>query len=57
MIAGQSAPVLVFLGAPLLAGFLSVVIRNARVLHGLNLATMAALAVAEAALTNMLLAR
>lgn len=50
-----SAAVLVFLGAPLLAGFLSLAIRNARILHGVNLATMAALVVADMALTGRVL--
>ena len=37
------APVAVFLGAPLLAALFSLAIRHARVLHGLNLATMTGL--------------
>jgi formate hydrogenlyase subunit 3/multisubunit Na+/H+ antiporter MnhD subunit len=52
-----NAAVMVFLGAPLLAGFLSLAIRNARLLHGLNLATMASLVVAELALTGRVLAQ
>ena len=39
------APVVVFLGAPLLAAFLSLATRHARVLHGLNLATVTAVCV------------
>jgi hypothetical protein len=34
------APVVVFLGAPLLAVLLSLATTHARLLHGLNLATM-----------------
>ena len=57
MIAPVSTAVMVFLGAPLLAGFLSLAIKNARVLHGVNLATMAALVVAELALAGRVLAQ
>jgi len=50
------APVAVFIGAPLLAAFLSLATRHARVLHGLNLATMTALVVSEFALIQQVLA-
>ena len=43
--------VLVLLGMPLLAGFLSLLLRSTRVLHGLNLATMTAVGLADIALT------
>ncbi|MBI4401083.1 MAG: hydrogenase 4 subunit F [Nitrospirae bacterium] len=50
------APVVVFLGAPLLAAFLSLRTTHARVLHGLNLTTMTGLAVSEIALIQQVLA-
>lgn len=52
----QGAAVLVLLGMPLLAASVSVAVGNARVLHGVNLATMTALIVAEAALAGQVLA-
>ena len=46
----------VFLGAPLLAALLSLATTHARVLHGLNLATMTGLVVSEIALIQQVLA-
>ncbi len=51
-----AAPVAVLLGAPLLAAALSLLTRRAQVLHGLNLATMTALGIAEAAVVQRVLA-
>lgn len=50
------AQVAVFLGTPLLAAFLSLATRHARLLHGLNLATMTGLVVSELALIRQVLA-
>jgi hydrogenase-4 component F len=50
------APVAVFLGAPLLAVLLSLATTHARLLHGLNLATMTGLVVSEIALSQQVLA-
>jgi hydrogenase-4 component F len=50
------APVVVFLGTPLLAAVLSFVTTHARVLHGLNLTTMTCLVVSEIALIQEVLA-
>ena len=50
------APVVVFLGAPLLAVLLSLATTHARLLHGLNLATMTGLVVSEIALIQQVLA-
>jgi len=50
------APVVVFLGAPLLAVLLSLATTHARLLHGLNLATMTGLVVSEIALMQQVLA-
>lgn len=47
----------VLLAAPLLAAFLSLALRSPRVLHGLNLATMTSLVVAEAALIGAVRSR
>lgn len=49
-------PVAVFLGTPLLAALLSLATTHARVLHGLNLATMTGLVVSEIALIQQVLA-
>ena len=49
------APVAVFIGAPLLAAVLSFATTHARVLHGLNLATMTCLVVSEIALVQEVL--
>jgi hydrogenase-4 component F len=49
--------VLVLLLTPLLAGLLSLMLRHARLLHGLNLATMTALLVAETHLAGQVLDR
>lgn len=49
--------VLVLLLAPFLVGMLSLAIRNARLLHGLNLATMTAFLVAETHLAGQVLAQ
>lgn len=49
------APVEVFLGAPLMAVLLSLATTHARLLHGLNLATMAALVVSEITLIQQVL--
>jgi hydrogenase-4 component F len=51
-----ATPVAVFLGAPLLAAVLSLAITHARLLHGLNLATMTAIVVSEIALIQQVLA-
>ena len=50
------APVAVFLAAPLLAALLSLTTTHARLLHGLNLATMTGLVVSEIALIQQVLA-
>jgi len=50
-----TAQVAVFLGTPLLAAFLSLATRHARLLHGLNLATMTGLVVSEIALIQQVL--
>ncbi|MBI5777796.1 MAG: hypothetical protein HY444_10470 [Nitrospirae bacterium] len=50
------AQVAIFLGTPLLAAFLSLATRHARLLHGLNLATMTGLVVSEIALIRQVLA-
>ena len=50
------APVVVFLGTPLLAAVLSFATTHTRVLHGLNLATMTCLVVSEIALVQEVLA-
>lgn len=50
MTALPAVSVAVLLAAPLLAGFLSLAVRSPRVLHGLNLATMTAMVIAEASL-------
>jgi hydrogenase-4 component F len=50
------AQLAVFLGTPLLAAFLSLATRHARLLHGLNLATMTGLVVSEIALIQQVLA-
>ena len=50
------APVVVFLGTPLLAAVLSFATTHARVLHGLNLTTMTCLVVSEIALIQAVLA-
>nr|MBI3614282.1 hypothetical protein [Nitrospirota bacterium] len=47
--------ILVLLGGPLLAGLLSLVIRRARVLHGVNFASMAAIVAAETSLGHRVL--
>jgi hydrogenase-4 component F len=57
MTAAMAAPVLVFLGAPLLASVLSLMTRYALVLHGLNLATMTALIISEIAIIERLFAQ
>ena len=49
-------PVVVFLGAPLLAVLISLATTHARLLHGLNLATMTGLVVSEIALIQQVLA-
>ena len=51
------APIAVFLGAPLLAAVLSLSTRRAHVLHGLNLATMTALVIAEIGVVQHVLAQ
>lgn len=51
----RQAAVLVLLGTPLVAAFVSLAIRNTRLLHGVNLATMTALVVAETALIGRVL--
>ena len=50
------APVVVFLATPLLAAVLSFATTHARVLHGVNLATMTCLVVSEVALIQQVLA-
>ncbi|TLY15646.1 MAG: hypothetical protein E6K69_05785, partial [Nitrospirae bacterium] len=50
------AQVAVFLGTPLLAAFLSLATGRARLLHGLNLATMTGLVASELALIQQVLA-
>jgi len=50
------AQVAVFLGTPLLAAFLSLATARARLLHGLNLATMTGLVVSEIALIQQVVA-
>lgn len=50
------APVAVFLATPLLAALLSLTTTHARLLHGLNLATMTGLVVSEIALIQQVLA-
>lgn len=50
------AQVAVFLGTPLLAAFLSLTTARARLLHGLNLATMTSLVVSEIALIQQVVA-
>lgn len=50
-----TAQVAVFLGAPLLAAFLSLATAQARLLHGVNLATMTGLVVSEIALVQQVL--
>ncbi len=50
-----AGPVVMFLGAPLVAALLSLMIRQSRVLHGLNLATMTALVVCEISLIGQVL--
>jgi hydrogenase-4 component F len=57
MIAASNTAVIVILGLPLLAGLLSLMIRSARVLHGLNLATMTAVGVADLTITGRVLTR
>jgi len=52
-----TAPVAVFLGAPLLAAVLSVATTHARLLHGVNLTTMIGMVVSEIALIQQVLAR
>lgn len=52
-----AAPVAVFLGTPLLAAGLSLLTRRAQVLHGLNLATVTALGIAETAVVQRVLAK
>lgn len=52
-----TAPVAVLLGGPLLAAGLSLATTSARTLHGLNLATMTALGIAEAAVVQRVLAQ
>ncbi len=52
-----AASVAVLLVAPLLAAALSLLTRRAQVLHGLNLATMSALSIAEMAVVQHILAR
>ena len=49
-------PVVVFLATPLLAAVLSFATTHARVLHGVNLATMTCLVVSEVALIQQVLA-
>ncbi|WHZ23987.1 MAG: Hydrogenase-4 component F [Nitrospira sp.] len=49
-------PVIVLLAGPVVAGLLSLVIHRARLLHVVNFSTMLALAVAETALTERVLA-
>jgi len=48
--------VVIFLGTPLLAAFLSLATTHARLLHGLNLATMGGLVLSEIALIRQVLA-
>lgn len=55
MTGATDAAVLVLLLAPFLAGLVSLMIRQARLLHGLNLATMIALLVAEMYLASRVL--
>ncbi len=50
------AQIVVFLGTPLLAAFLSLATQHARLLHGLNFATMTGLVVSEIALIQEVLA-
>jgi hydrogenase-4 component F len=49
-------PVTIFLGAPLLAALLSLSTTHARLLHGLNLATMTGLIISEISLVQQVLA-
>jgi len=51
-----AVPVTIFLGSPLLAALLSLATTHARLLHGLNLATMTGLVVSEIALIQQVLA-
>jgi len=55
MTSTSDAAVCVLLLAPFLAGLLSLMIQHARLLHGLNLATMTALLAAETYLTGQVL--
>ncbi len=52
-----NAAVVILLGAPLVAALASLAVRAPRILHGVNLATMAALVVAETALIGRLTAQ
>ena len=56
MTATPNIAAIVLLGGPLLAGFLSLMIKSARVLHGLNLATMTAVGIADMTVTGDVLA-
>jgi hydrogenase-4 component F len=54
---GADAALAVLLGAPLIAAFVSLMVVQARVLHGINLATMTALLVAVGSVVGQVLAR